>query len=42
MSGIAACERGDDGLLCAIRISDYGGYERTIDRSQLPETLAEA
>lgn len=36
MSGVAAYERGDDGLLCAIRISDYAGYERTIDWSQLP------
>ena len=42
MSGIAAYERGEDGLLCAIRISDYAGYERTIDWSQLPLTLEEA
>lgn len=31
LSGIAAYERGADGLLCAIRICDYAGYERTID-----------
>jgi hypothetical protein len=42
MSGIAAYERGDDGLLCAIRISDYAGYERTIDWSQLTVTKEDA
>jgi hypothetical protein len=42
MSGIAAYERGDDGLLCAIRISDYAGYERTIDWSQLPDSKEDA
>ena len=42
MSGVAAYERGDDGLLCAIRICDYAGYERTIDWSQLAWTKAEA
>lgn len=42
MSGISAYERGEDGLLCAIRISDYAGYERTIDWSRLPLTLEEA
>ena len=42
MSGIAAYERGPDGLLCAIRISDYAGYERTIDWSQLPVSKEEA
>ena len=42
MSGIAAYERGDDGLLCAIRISDYAGYERTIDWSQLSDSRADA
>ena len=38
MSGIAAYERGEDGLLCAVRISDYAGMEGTIDWSQLPVT----
>jgi len=42
LSGIAAYERGDDGLLCSIRISDYAGYERTIDWSKLDITQAEA
>ena len=42
MSGVAAYERGDDGLLCAIRISDYAGYERTIDWSQLGDTKEDA
>ena len=42
MSGIAAYERGDDGLLCSIRISDYAGLERTIDWSQLPVSKEEA
>jgi len=42
MSGIAAYERGDDGLLCSIRICDYAGLERTIDWSKLPVTLEEA
>ena len=42
MSGIAAYERGDDGLLCSIRISDYAGLERTIDWSQLPVSREEA
>jgi hypothetical protein len=42
LSGIAAYERGEDGLLCAIRISDYAGYERTIDwnRAGTPRELA--
>lgn len=42
ISGIAAYERGDDGLLCAIRISDYAGYERTIDWTKTPVTEEEA
>ena len=42
MSGIAAYERGDDGLLCSIRISDYAGLEGTIDWSQLPVSREEA
>jgi hypothetical protein len=36
LSGIAAYERGDDGLLCAIRISDYAHYEKTIDWTKTP------
>ena len=31
LSGVAAYERGESGLLCAVRISDYAGYEREID-----------
>lgn len=42
LSGIAAYERGKDGLLCAIRISDYAGYERTIDWAKTPITEAQA
>ena len=42
MSGIAAYERGDDGLLCSIRISDYAGLEGTIDWSELPVSREEA
>ena len=42
MSGIAAYERGEDGLLCSIRISDYAGMEGTIDWEQLPLTREEA
>lgn len=42
ISGIAAYERGDDGLLCGIRICDYAGYERTIDWKKLPTTKKEA
>lgn len=42
MSGIAAYERGDDGLLCSIRISDYAGLEDTIDWTKLPVTREEA
>lgn len=36
MSGIAAYERGEDGLLCSVRISDYAGMEGTIQWEQLP------
>ena len=32
----------EDGLLCAIRISDYAGYERTIDWTKTPVTEEEA
>lgn len=42
MSGIAAYERGDDGLLCSIRICDYAGLERTIDWTKTPLTKEEA
>jgi hypothetical protein len=42
MSGIAAYERGDDGLLCSIRISDYAGLENTIDWSSLPVSKEDA
>ncbi|MBR1586478.1 MAG: nuclear transport factor 2 family protein [Clostridia bacterium] len=42
MSGIAAYERGEDGLLCSIRISDYAGLEGTIDWDQLPLTWEQA
>lgn len=42
LSGVAAYERGEDGLLCAIRISDYAGYERTIDWSKTPVSKEEA
>lgn len=40
LSGIAAYERGADGLLCAIRICDYAGYERTIDWTKTPVSKA--
>lgn len=42
ISGIAAYERGADGLLKAIRICDYAGYERTIDWSKTPLSKEEA
>lgn len=42
LSGIAAYERGDDGLLCSIRICDYAGYERTIDWSKTLVSQEEA
>lgn len=42
LSGISAYERGEDGLLSAIRISDYAGYERTIDWTKTPVTEEEA
>ena len=42
MSGIAAYERGEDGLLCSVRISDYAGMESTIDWDQLPVKRADA
>ncbi len=42
LSGISAYERGKDGLLSAIRISDYAGYERTIDWTKTLITEAQA
>jgi hypothetical protein len=42
MSGISSYERGDDGLLCSIRICDYAGLERTIDWTETPLTKEEA
>lgn len=42
MSGIAAYERGEDGLLCAIRISDYAFGEKDIDWSKTPISKEEA
>jgi len=42
MSGCSAYERGEDGRLSAIRITDYAGWERTIDWSKLDITLEEA
>jgi len=35
-SGISAYERGEDGLLCAIRICDYAHCEKTIDWTKTP------
>lgn len=42
LSGISAYERGEDGLLCAIRICDYAGLEKTIDWSKTPIPKDEA
>ena len=42
ISGISAYERGPDGLLCAIRICDYAGLERTIDWTKTPVSQEEA
>lgn len=42
ISGVSAYERGDDGLLCSIRICDYAGLERTIDWTKTPVTKEEA
>jgi len=41
-SGISAYERGDDGLLCAIRICDYAFAEKTIDWTKTPVSKEEA
>ncbi len=42
MSGIAAYERGSDGLLCSVRILDYAWKEKEIDWSRTPVTKEEA
>ncbi len=42
LSGIAAYQRGDDGLLCSIRISDYAGYEKNIDWTRTSTSREEA
>ena len=42
LAGISAYERGENGLLSGIRISDYAGYERTIDWSKTPVSEEEA
>lgn len=42
LSGISAYERGEDGLLCAIRICDYAGLEKTIDWTKTPISREEA
>jgi len=42
LSGIAAYQRGEDGLLCSIRISDYAGYENQIDWTKTPLSKEEA
>ena len=42
MSGIAAYERGDDGLLCSVRIQDYAWREPEIDWTKTPVSRAEA
>ncbi len=42
LSGISAYERDENGLLCSVRISDYAGYEKTIDWDQLDITREEA
>lgn len=42
MSGVTAYERGQDGLLCSIRICDYAGYEKGIDWSKTSVSKEEA
>ena len=42
LSGVAAYERGPDGRLCAIRISDYAGFEQEIDWTKTPISKEEA
>ena len=42
MSGIAAYERGEDGLLCSVRILDYAWRENEIDWTKTRLTRAEA
>lgn len=41
ISAISAYERGEDGLLCSIRICDYAGFEKTIDWSKVPDATFE-
>ena len=42
LSGIAAYQRGEDGRLISIRISDYAGWESRIDWEQVGMTREEA
>ena len=42
LSGIAAYERGEDGRLISIRISDYAGYEKYIEWGKTGTTKEEA
>lgn len=42
LSCIAAYERGEDGLLCAVRIMDYAGHELEIDWTKTPVSHQEA
>ena len=42
ISGVSSYERGEDGLLCSIRICDYAGFEKDIDWSKTPLSQEEA
>ena len=42
LSGVAAYQRDQDGLLCSIRICDYAGYEKQIDWSKVSISRKEA
>jgi hypothetical protein len=42
LSGVAAYERGDDGLLCSIRVCDYANFERQIDWKKTPVSKEDA
>ncbi|MCI8501524.1 MAG: hypothetical protein HFJ85_04720 [Oscillospiraceae bacterium] len=42
ISGISSYERGEDGLLCSIRICDYAGFEKSIDWTKTPLSKEEA
>lgn len=42
LSGIAAYERNEEGLLCSIRISDYAGLEKTINWEKIGVKKEEA